>query len=76
MFVLFALIGCCITQGEVTVLGTPAENRDFNPAAQGKLGKKYFHLFHCIRLVAQRLTADPGCSLCQGTAPAKHCQGK
>lgn len=42
MFVLFFLIGCCVTQREVTTLGTPAENRDFNPAAQGKLGKNTY----------------------------------
>lgn len=42
MFVLFSLIGCCVTQREVTTPGTPAENRDFNPAAQGKLGKNTY----------------------------------
>lgn len=42
MFVLFVLIGCCVMQREVTTLGTPAENRDFNPAAQRKLGKNTY----------------------------------
>lgn len=42
MFVLFFLIGCCVTQREVTTPGTPAENRDFNLAAQEKLGKNTY----------------------------------
>lgn len=42
LFVLFLLMGCCVTQGEVTAIGTPAENRAFNPVAQREFGKNTY----------------------------------